>query len=118
MLPGLLCQRAILSTSAVFSVFVASVAISVRMFVAVIVAVGVFALVTRVVFVSLVFGAHISYMIVSWSYVVIVVAIESLGVLKAELAGLRATNGSCPDRFCDEESHVGSRGVVGRVGVC
>ena len=49
-----------------FGVFVASVAISVRMFVvAVIVAVGVFALVTRVVFVSLVFGAHISYMVVS-----------------------------------------------------
>jgi len=38
--------------------------ISIRMFLAVIVAVGVFALVTRVVFVSLVFGAHILYMIV------------------------------------------------------
>jgi len=56
-------------------------------------------------------------MIVSWGYVVIAVAIESLGVLKAELAGLRATNGSCPDRFCDEEYHIGSRGVVERVGV-
>ena len=48
-----------------FSVFVASVAISVRMFVAVIVAAAVFALVARVVFLPFVFGAHISYMIVS-----------------------------------------------------
>ena len=101
-----------------FGVFVASAAISVGMFVAVIVAAAVLALVARVVFMPFVSGAHISYMIVSWSYVVIAVAIEPLGVLKAELAGLKATNGSCPDRFGDEESLVGSRGVFGRVGVC
>ena len=72
--------------------FIASVAISVRMFVAIIVAVivaaAVFAPVARVVFLLFVSGAHISYMIVSWGYVIIGVAIESLGVIKAELAGL------------------------------
>ena len=73
-------------------VFITFVAISVGVFVAGIVAVfvaaAVFALVGRVVFLPFVSGAHISYMIVNWSYVVIAIAIESLGVLKAELAGL------------------------------
>ena len=38
-------------------------------------------------------------------------------MLKAELAEIKATNGSCPGRFGDEESLVGSRGVFGRVDV-
>ena len=42
---------------------------------------------------------------------------ESLGVLKAELAEIKTTNGACPGRFGDEESLVGARGVFGRVDV-
>jgi len=43
---------------------------------------------------------------------------ESLGVLKAELAEIKTTNGSCPGRFGDEEPLVGARGAFGCVGVC
>jgi len=43
---------------------------------------------------------------------------ESLGVLKAELAEIKTTNGACPGRFGDEESLVGARGAFGWVGVC
>ena len=79
--------------SVVFVAFIAIsvgalVAVGVTGIVAVFVAAVVFALVARVMLLPFVSGAHISYMIVSWSYVVIAVAIESLGVLKAELAGL------------------------------